>query len=71
MRRQTEQLGKLKPEQKIAVAIEISDACMQICATGIRAQNPNLNEKSLLEELRKRTEWMKRRHEGKRRLGIA
>jgi hypothetical protein len=51
----------------MAIAIEMSDACMQICAAGIRVQNPNLNEKRLLKELEKRVEWMKRRRSEKRR----
>ena len=67
MRKRTEQRGDLKPEQKIAIAIEMSDICMQICAAGIRVQNPNLSEKHLLKELEKRIEWRKRSHSGKRR----
>ena len=68
--RQVKQLGSLKPEQKVALAIEMSDACMNICAAGIMAQNPNLSDEDLLEELRKRVEWVKRRREGNRRLRI-
>ncbi|MGB9717289.1 MAG: hypothetical protein ACPL4E_02450 [Thermoproteota archaeon] len=67
MNKRAEQWSNLKPEQKIEVALEISDACMQLCAAGIKAENPNLDEKRLFEELRKRVEWMKRNQEWKRR----
>lgn len=70
MYRQVEQWGNLKPERKIAMAIEMSDTCMQICATGIKMNNPNINERLLLKELRKRIEWMKRHRDEKRRVSI-
>jgi len=41
-------------------AIEMSDACIAVCAAGIKAQNPGIDENTLLEELRKRIKWMKR-----------
>jgi hypothetical protein len=53
-------LGKLKPEEKVAVAIDMTDACVRICATGIRAQCPDITEVELNEKLRKRLEWSKR-----------
>lgn len=50
------------------MALDISDACMQTCAAGIKAMNPNLEGERLLEELRRRVEWMKRNRGGKRGL---
>ena len=55
-----ERLGRLKPEEKVAIALDMTDACVRICADGIRAQYPNISEKELVEKLRQRLEWAKR-----------
>jgi hypothetical protein len=55
-----ERLGRLKPEVKVALCIDMTDACVQTCAAGIRAQNPSVSDKELVEELRERMDWMKR-----------
>lgn len=55
-----ERLGRLKPEQKVAVAIDMTDACVRICADGIRAQHPGISEEELLAKLRERLAWGKR-----------
>ena len=55
-----ERLGRLKPEQKVQIAIEMTDLCVQICADGIRQQNPGISEAELIETLRERLEWNKR-----------
>jgi hypothetical protein len=57
-------LGPLKPEEKLAIAMDMTDACVRICAEGIKAQYPGISEEELLEKLRERLEWSKRR--GKR-----
>jgi hypothetical protein len=44
-----ERLGRLKPEEKIAIAVDMVDACLQICADDIRAQNPGISEEELIE----------------------
>jgi len=54
-------LGRLKPEEKVAIAIDMTDACIRICADGIKAQNPGINEEELIEKLRERFEWIKRK----------
>jgi len=51
----------LKPDEKVALAIDMTDACVRICADGIRAQNPNISEEELVEKLRERLEWAKRK----------
>jgi hypothetical protein len=51
----------LKPEEKIAIAIDMTDSCVCICADGIRAQNPDISEEELVEKLRERLEWIKRK----------
>ena len=53
-------LGSLKPEEKVAIAIDMTDACVRICKAGIRTQCPDVSEAELNEKLRKRLEWPKR-----------
>jgi hypothetical protein len=55
-----ERLGRLKPEEKVAMAIEMTDLCVNACAAGIRAQHPDISEAELIEKLRERLEWSKR-----------
>jgi len=52
----------LKPEEKVDATIQMTDAVVRICADGIRDQNPNMTEKQLQEELRKRINSQKRSH---------
>ena len=54
-----ERLGRLKPDEKIAIAIDMTDACVCICADGVRTQNPDISEEELVEKLRERLEWIK------------
>ena len=51
----------MKPEEKVAIAIDMTDACIRICADGIKAQNPGISEEELVEKLRERFEWIKRK----------
>lgn len=53
---------RLKPEEKVNMTIEMTEAVVRICADGIRDQNPNITEKALQEELRKRVNYRKRSH---------
>ena len=55
-----ERLGKLPPEEKIAICMDMSDACVRVCADNIRAQNPEITEEELLAKLRERLAWTKR-----------
>jgi hypothetical protein len=61
---EAERLGRLKPEEKVAIAVDMTNACVRICADGIRAQHPDISEEELLAKLRERLEWSKR---GRRR----
>lgn len=56
-----EHLGRLKPEEKITIAVDMTDACFRICADGIRAQNSDISKEELIEKLRERLEWLKRK----------
>jgi hypothetical protein len=53
-------LGRLKPEDKVAMAIDMTEGCVRVCAAGIRAQCPDVSEAELNDKLRKRLEWSRR-----------
>lgn len=55
-----ERLGRLKPEEKVAVALDMTDGCVRVCAEGIRARCPGITEEELVAKLRARLEWSKR-----------
>ena len=61
MDRNWKRLGRLPPEEKLRIAIDMTDACVRVCADGIRTQNPGISEKDLVEKLRERLEWSKRK----------
>ena len=52
-------LGHLKPEQKVLIAMDMTDGCTRVCADGIRQQFPDISEEELIEKLRERLEWAK------------
>lgn len=56
-----ERLGRLKPEEKVRLCIDMTDGCVRICADGIRNQFPGITEEKLIEKLRERLEWSKRK----------
>jgi hypothetical protein len=60
MDKEAEHLGRLKPEEKVAIAIDMTDFCVRVCADGIRTQYPSISEEELLAKLRERLEWCKR-----------
>ena len=57
---ESEWLGRLKPDEKVAVALDMTGACVRVCADGIRAKYPGISEEELLAKLRERLEWGKR-----------
>ena len=52
-------LRQLKPEEKVNIAIDMTDACVHICTDGIRAQYPTIGEDEILEKLRERIDYAK------------
>ncbi len=66
MDRNAEWLGRMPSEKKVAIAIDMTDACMRICADGIRTQYPGIGEDELVEKLRERLDWAKRGRKGER-----
>jgi hypothetical protein len=55
----SDRLGHLKPEQKVLIALDMTDGCVQICADGIRQQFPGISEGELIERIRERLLWAK------------
>ena len=60
MEKNVKRLGCLKPEEKVALALDMTDGCVLVCAEGIRNQCPDITEEELLAKLRERLEWSKR-----------
>jgi len=55
-------LDKMTPEEKLNMAISMTDTVVQICAEGVKSQNPNISEDELIEKVRERMMDQKRRH---------
>jgi len=51
---------RLKPEEKVNMAVDMTDAAVRVCAEGARAEHPGMTEEELIERLRERFAWMKR-----------
>jgi len=52
---------RLKPEERVNLAIGMSDVCVRVCADGVRDQNPGISEDELIERVRERLMFGKRR----------
>lgn len=57
-------MKELKPEEKVNLAVEMSDVCIRICADAIRDQNRTISEEELVERVRERIMYGKRRRRG-------
>jgi len=55
-------LETLKPEEKVNISISMIDTCIQICADALKDQDETIKEKELLEKVRARIMYKKRRH---------
>jgi hypothetical protein len=54
-----DRVGRLKSEEKVNMAIDMTEAMVGACIDGIRARNPNVTEQELMKELRQRLRWAK------------
>lgn len=45
---------RLSPEEKTRLTMEMTEAVTEICAEGIRAENPDMTEEEVITELRRR-----------------
>lgn len=57
-------LDGLKPEKKVNLAIGMSDVCVRVCADAVRDRYPTIKEEELLERVRERMSYGKRRERG-------
>jgi hypothetical protein len=51
--------AKLKPEEKVELAVSMTDACVRMCADGIRDRQSRISERELIEQVRERLMFMK------------
>jgi len=56
--------GDLKPEEKVNLAIVMTDVCVRVCADAVRDQNPGIDEVELIEQVRERIVYSRRRGSG-------
>ncbi|MEM2881827.1 MAG: hypothetical protein QXU06_03625 [Candidatus Bathyarchaeia archaeon] len=56
----------LKPEEKVSLAISMTDACVRVCADSIRDLYPGIGEGELLEIVRERVSFGRRLKAGSR-----
>ncbi len=55
-----QRLGRLPPEVKVNMAIEMTDLAVSVCAEGIRASHRGISDEEVVEKLRERFVWVKR-----------
>ncbi|MEM2385940.1 MAG: hypothetical protein QXT10_07160 [Candidatus Bathyarchaeia archaeon] len=57
--------GRLKPEERVDLAVNMSSVCIRICAEGVKSRHPNISEEKLIELVRERLAYCKnKRGEG-------
>ena len=54
-------LDELKPEEKVNLAIGMTDVCVRVCADAVRDQYLAIREEELLERVRERIMYGKQR----------
>jgi hypothetical protein len=55
-----ERVGRLPPEVKVDMTVDMTDAMVKVCVEGMKAQSPDITEEELMEKLRERFRWAKR-----------
>lgn len=54
-------LDKLKPEEKVKISIDMTDACVRVCADAFKDRGM-VKEEEVLEKVRDKVMYSKRRH---------
>lgn len=54
-------LDELKPEEKVSLAVGMTDVCVRVCADAVRDRYPTIKEEELVERVRERIMYGKRR----------
>lgn len=47
-------IRKLRPEEKVNLAVSMTDVCTHVCAEGIRNRNVSIKERHIIEKVRER-----------------
>jgi len=55
---------ELKPEERVDLAVGMSDVVVRVCAEGVRAQYPDISDEELVEKVRERLMFDDRRGRG-------
>jgi len=55
---------RLKREEQVDLAVSMSDVCIRVCADGVRDENPSISEEELIERVRERLMFDRRRKRG-------
>jgi len=51
---------RLRPEERVNLAVGMSDVCVRVCADGVRDGDPSVSEEELVERVRERLLFSKR-----------
>ena len=60
-------MRQLKPEDKVNIAISMTDVCVNVCVEGIRAEHRTIGENELAKKLRERLDYVRQMHQQWRR----
>lgn len=55
---------RLSSEERVDLAVGMSDVCIRVCADGVRDQNPGIAEDELVERVRERLLFGRQKHSG-------
>lgn len=55
-------IKKLKPEDKVNLSISMTDVCTHVCADAARDRDRAIKEDEIMERVRERIMYKKRRH---------
>jgi len=55
-------IKKLKPEDKVNLSISMTDVCVRVCADAARDREGAIKEDEIMERVRERIMYKKRRH---------
>lgn len=59
--------GRLKPEERVDLAVNMSSVCIRVCIEGVKSQHPNISEEKLMELVRERLMYEKNLRRGRRK----
>jgi len=60
---------RLKPEERVNLAVNMSDVCIRVCVEGVKSQHPSVSDEELIERVRERLMYDKNFRRGSLSLG--